>query len=668
MNDISTSNAVNSLENSSRLNLPVQTDPNLQSTMQNGLNSTNNNVTTNENNPNQPLSNTSTAQSTALVPANNINQSRYGMGGMGGGYGMGGMGGGYGMGGMGGGYGMGGMGGGMGGMGGGQGMQPQDPNRPRGFRDDFGGTMQGLQSLMQIMSAGVGMYSFGGMFVKMTYNLLSSIFGKVKSGFIALFVNRVTLSVAKGMTTVASKAVESGDKGFAATSLIKYSVKCLSAISMASAIAMYFMKKHNDFNENENYLIKKIVENQQIHEKETEEKRIRDLSEMKTFSESMRGLDIDYTEIAKKQEDSKQKLNDLETAWADQGDTSETNSIKEEKQSELQENLWKESEETEKNNESLENNKENNEVIEGDKTSEEKSEEKSSKKLEQVDEDLDEDTKSQIFESESDKKSIESQKSELETELIDKQETIQSNNTKVDNEEPENMENPGLVKNQDSIKNSYKDFLSSVNPNVGNPLDENDTAKTSEEFGVSEKMKEKLNDEREQAEKKEEESKKKRKQELEEWTSKIMMRWPDKKTENKEEKVELNENSLEKDIKNDENNEIQNNNELNIIKTNNEILNNQDEKPIEQLAPKPVVQNVPKPKPWLRKIQSATVKDIKKDESNEKQNITETPVTKNNTETPVTKNNSEIKNNPEEKPAEQPAPEQLLTKIQSSPN
>ena len=39
-----------------------------------------------------------------------------------------------------------------------------DPNRPRGFRDDFSGMMGGMQSLMQICYAGFGMVSFGGIF------------------------------------------------------------------------------------------------------------------------------------------------------------------------------------------------------------------------------------------------------------------------------------------------------------------------------------------------------------------------------------------------------------------------------------------------------------------------------------------------------------------------
>jgi hypothetical protein len=94
-----------------------------------------------------------------------------GMGGMGS-MGMGGMGS-MGMGGMGmGGMGMGGMGS-MGGMGG-------DPNRPRGFRDDFGGMMSGMQSGMQILYAGVSMFSFGGLFVKMSYKYLVMILGGAK--------------------------------------------------------------------------------------------------------------------------------------------------------------------------------------------------------------------------------------------------------------------------------------------------------------------------------------------------------------------------------------------------------------------------------------------------------------------------------------------------------
>ena len=224
MNDISANNINGLRDNTSRLNLDTQNETITQT---NGQNGTNENNITNNNNTNQ------NSQSTAVVPANNINRGygmggmNGGMGGMSGGYGMGGMGGGYGMGGMGGGYGMGGMGGGMGGMNQmGGGMQPEDPNRPRGIGDDLSGTMQGMQSLMQVMSAGVGMYSFGGMFVQMAYKILSYVFGTAKSGILALFVNRFTLSVAKGMTVVATKHVESGNSASVGSILIKYGFKC----------------------------------------------------------------------------------------------------------------------------------------------------------------------------------------------------------------------------------------------------------------------------------------------------------------------------------------------------------------------------------------------------------------------------------------------------------
>merc|ERR1711957_223425 len=95
--------------------------------------------------------------------------------------------------------------------------------------------------------------------------------------------------------------------------------------------------------EREKFLISQIMENQQREENEREQKRLKDLEDIKRFSESMRGLDIDYNKISKEKES--QKLENLEAIWAKTDEkNSETNSDDGEQ---MRENCWKEIEEKE---------------------------------------------------------------------------------------------------------------------------------------------------------------------------------------------------------------------------------------------------------------------------------------------------------------------------------
>jgi len=339
---------------------------------------------------------------------------------------------------------------------------------------------------------------------------------------------------------------------------------------MVLAMIMFYMKSKNDISEREKYLIGQIMENQQREENKREQKRLKDLEDNQRFSDSMRGLDIDYQKISNEHEKESQKLENLEDIWAKTDEkNSETNSDDGEQ---MRENCWKEIEEKEtdasKDNESLESDKK---TVEKKEISEEKVDEKleddiksqkSDVESEKNDDKTSKKSKEEDNESDSDKKSTKSQK--------DSSETKSEKETK-ENNEPDNFENAALVKSKDSAKQTYADFISSMRKNSHVSGEDTETVKTSEEFGCSEKLKQ----DREELIKKEDEVKKKKKEELELWTSKIMMKWPGQKPNDNEEKTTSEENKTEKDDKKDENSETQNNKE-----------ENPEEKPVEKPQPK----------------------------------------------------------------------------------